>query len=192
MYPDLQSFINQTAWHRTMFDNHIAERVDLHTGSNDCYIKFKDPETSNGAMEFIYIGGYLTIQGDYGNSSYTWYNPNNTIETVAGFASNFDYFLSKLQSTDGKDGLYEWNQDECINTVNRHIEEYEVELTYKNEDWENHTDSHCEWINFLYFYGDTLHDDDYSLYDAGNIVRTRYYIHAYGLIKAMEYLEKHQ
>jgi hypothetical protein len=192
MYPDLQSFINQTAWHRTMFDNHIAERIDLPTGANDCYIKFKDKATSNGAMDFIYINGYLTIQGDYGNSSYSWFNRNNTIEVLAGFASNIGYFLEKIQSTDGRDGLYEWSQDRCIDTVQNFIDEYDVELTARNDDWENHTESHCEWINFMYKYGDTLNDDDYSLYDAGNFVRTRFYIHAYGLIKAMEYLKGEQ
>jgi hypothetical protein len=39
-------------------------------------------------MDFIYINGYLTVQGDYGNITYSCFNRNNTSEEIAGFESN--------------------------------------------------------------------------------------------------------
>jgi hypothetical protein len=104
----MKNFSNLEQWikyknNKEIFDNHIATMTKLPTGKNDVYIHFEREDTSNGWMDFIYCNGYLTIQGDYGNASFCWYNKRNTIEVLAGFAHNFGYFLSKLLSSERND-----------------------------------------------------------------------------------------
>lgn len=189
MCEDLKKFIEEN---KDMFDKHVVKKIDLPTGgAHDCYISFRDPATSNGAMEFIYIGGYLTIQGDYGNASFTWYNPRNSIEVMAGFAENFGYFWGKQQSAQRCSlpnvSLMEWDSAECFNTVKNYIREYEIEVP--DCDWEDKVESWLDWFSFLNRYGDDYFGDEYyDLFEAGYKVVDRAYILTYGFIKAVEAL----
>ncbi|MFY4767489.1 hypothetical protein ACOTV5_02525 [Aliarcobacter butzleri] len=182
-----------------IFDEHIATMTKLPTGENDVYIHFESPKTSNGWMDFIYCNGVLTIQGDYGNCSLCWYNKSNTIEHLGGFAKNYGYFLSKLKSADksdiGNSFLRGYESDECIKDVKKYFEEYELTISEEHEDWENYTGDHTEWVSFCRKYGeDFFQDEDYwdYAYDFGIVTVGRAYLYPYGLIKALEYLEKNK
>jgi hypothetical protein len=187
----MENYLKRNKWALTTFDKHVATRIDLPTGKTDCYIKFKDPKTSNGAMEFIYVGGYLTIQGDYGNSSYTWYNPSNTIELLANFAKSIEYFFSKNSSFE-RDGMMEWCQDTCIETVNEWIKDHEIKIEYNIKNWMSHTENECEWYSFMSSCGcqEGFSDGEGVLFRAGYKIKDRAYLHGLGFIKAVEYLNK--
>ncbi len=192
-YKDLNEFIQD---HPDTFDNHVAERISLPTGKNDCYIKFAQPDTRCGFMEFIYVGGYLTIQGDYGNASFTWHNPNNTIEKLADFAHNLGYFMSKCESAERSSIPHRYlkcfDSDICIKEVKELFEGdgKKIDLE-KFENWESYTEDHYQWVAFIREDGaDFFQDPDYWEYagDLGECLEYRAYLYPYGLIKAIEYL----
>ena len=196
-YKDLEEWIEDG--NSDVFDKHIATRIDLPTGKNDCYIHFENPEDSNGWMDFIYCNGTLTIQGDYGNCSLCWHNKNNHIEALAGFASNMGYFLSKLESAERSSiphrYMLEFDQDLCIKEVHQHFIENEQEIDEEEfENWEWHTESHHTWVNFIMNNGEKFFNGDYDFseygYDFGQYLHGRTYLWCYGLIKAIEFLEK--
>lgn len=192
MYKDFQDFIEKK---ETTFDEHIATKIPLTTGGpHDCYIRFSKPNTSNGALEFIYINGYLTIQGDYGNASFTWNNPNNSIEKLAEFAKNFNYFTEKTQSaanTDIPNKFFAyWDSDTCIKNIKEHLSEYDI--TLPDNKWESATEGYMQWIAFLQEHGYTYFGDEW--YDffpsAGCQVSPHVYFMIYGFIKAVEALNR--
>lgn len=180
-----------------VFDDHIAKSIKLPTGENDVFIHFQSPKTSNGWMNFIYCNGVLSIQGDYGNASFCWYNKRNTIEVLAGFAHNFHYFLSKLVSSEGNDIggtlLQEYDSDECIKDVENYFKENDLTILEDwEDDWQSNTSDHIEWITFCRENGaEFFQDEDYweYAYSFGRYTVDRAYLYAYGLIKAVEYLE---
>ena len=196
MSEDLKNFIEDN---KDIFDKHVVKKIDLPTGGeHDCYISFRDPATCNGAMEFIYIGGYLTIQGDYGNASFTWYNPRNSIEVMAGFAENFGYFMSKTSSAERSSipNTYftDWDGDLCVDTIRKELKDLEEHgYTFENSDndWEDCTESFFEWIAFLQENGSKYFGDDWCEFapKAGYKIENRAYCLVYGFIKAVEALQ---
>lgn len=189
MCRDLEKFIKTN---KDLFEKHVVKKIDLPTGGeHDCYISFRDPDTSNGAMEFIYIGGYLTIQGDYGNASFTWYNPKNSIETMATFANNFGYFWGKKQSAQQcalpGASLKDWDSAECFNTVKNYIKEYEIDVP--DDNWEGKVENWLDWFSFLNKYGEEYFGDEYyDLFESGYRVMSRAYVLTYGFIEAVKAL----
>lgn len=190
-YKDLQEFIERN---KDMFDKHIATVTKLPTGENDLYIKYRDPTTSNGAMEFIYIGGYLTIQGDYGNSSFTWYNSKNTFDDMARFSKSFGYFLSKCSSSERSTIPYryfgEWDSEECAKNVRQWISDYELEVD-EHSYWENNTESYWQWVNYCAndATDDGFGDEAYELIELGVVIDQRAYVHAYALQCCNEFIK---
>lgn len=182
-YKDLEDFIEKN---KDMFDKHVATVIKLPTGENDMYVKWKDPATSNGAMAFIYVDGYLTIQGDYGNSSFTWYNAKNTFSDMARFSHSFGYFMSKCQSGERSDipnsYFKEWDSDECVQNVKQYIKDYELEID-EDSRWESYTESFYTWIDYCHNHAssDGFGDDAYEMIENGVITAQRAYIHAYAL-----------
>jgi len=199
----VKNFNNLESWikyknNKEIFNNHIATITKLPTGKNDVYINFKREDTNDGWMDFIYCNGYLTIQGDYGSASFCWYNKNNTIEVLAKFAENLGYFLSKLLSAEKSNIngtlLQDFDGDECIKEVETYFKENELAISkdYK-DDWKKNTNDHTEWVTFCRENGaDFFQDEDYwdFAYDFGRYTLNKAYLYAYGLIKAVEYLQK--
>ena len=192
-----KSYEEYTKTNKDVFDKHVAIRHALPTGKNDCIVEFKDPETTDGAMVFIYCKGYLTIQGDYGNGSFTWYNPRNTLEWVAN--TGFDYFMEKIRSGEcsgnGLGLMQDYDQDLCIESVKKYLKEYECEV---NEDeqcphtgWIAHTDSYFEWIAYLNDKGNEVFGDDWYECAPYFGVKTakRAYLWKYGLQCAIKSLK---
>lgn len=182
-YKDFDGFIEHN---KDMFDKHIATVTKFPTGENDLCVRWKDPSTSNGAMMFIYVGGYLTIQGDYGNSSFTWYNSKNTFDDMARFSKSFGYFMSKCQSSERSEipnsHFKEWDSDECIENVRQWISDYELEVD-EDSRWESYTESYWTWIDYCQNSArdDGFGDEAYELIELGVITSVRAYIHAYAL-----------
>lgn len=192
MYADFEDFINKN---KNMFDAHIATKITLPTGGpHDCYIRFSKPNTNNGALEFIYINGYFTIQGDYGSSSFTWYNPNNSIEKLAEFARNFDYFSEKAKSAAHSEipnkFFANWDSELCIKNVQTHLRENNIEQP--KQKWEAATEGYLQWISFLQEYGFECFGDEWHDFfpSAGCTVSPHAYCMIYGFIKATEALNK--
>lgn len=191
-YKDLDHFIERN---KDMFDKHIATVTKLPTGENDICVSWKDPSTSNGAMMFIYVGGYLTIQGDYGNSSFTWYNSKNTFDDMARFSKSFGYFLSKCSSAERSNIPYryfgEWDSEECVKNVKQWISNYELEID-EDSDWERYTEAYHEWVT--YCTGDASNDgfgdEAYELIELGVVVEHRAYVHAYALQCCNEFMNR--
>lgn len=194
-YKDLKSWIEDG--NENVFDTHIAKRIDLPTDKNDCFIHFQSPNTSDGWMDFIYCNGTLTIQGDYGNCSLCWHNNNNTIENISKFASNMGYFLSKLESSEPcsipNKHMMEFDSEVCIKEVQEYIKENELKISDDFEYWENETEHHNRWVTFCQKHGKEFFNDydfwEYA-FDFGQYLNGRTYLWCYGLIKAIEYLEK--
>lgn len=185
-YKDFEDFVERK---KGLFDKHIAKLIKVDTGENDCIVEFSDPNTSNGWMVFTYIKGYLSINGDYGSGSFTWYNPRNTFEWMA--ETGFCYFMSKItagESAEGSKLMREYDSECCIATIEEHIKDYELEMD--DEDWKDHTEDYFEWVSWLRENGEEYFGLDYweFAYDAGITYRTRAYIWKYGLMKASEYL----
>jgi len=194
-YKNLKDWIDDNNKH--IFDKHIATRTNLPTGKNDCCIHFEDPETSNGWMDFIYCNGVLTIQGDYGNCSLCWYNKTNSIEVLANFAWNMGYFLSKLESAERCEipnrYALEFNQDACIEQVEKDFEDSEKTINEEFDAWEYHTEDYHSWIAFCREDGEKFFQDQDAweyMYNYGQVNTQRAYLWCYGLIKAIEYMEK--
>ena len=152
-------------------------------------------------MDFIYCNGVLTIQGDYGNCSFCWHNKRNTIKILAGFAWNLGYFLSKLESAGecsfGGTFLREFDTNTCIKDVENHFKENKLTFSknWKDKDnWKKYTSDHFNWMIFCREHGrEFFQDEDYwNCYSFGIYTVDRAYLYAYGLIKAMEFLEKEQ
>lgn len=193
-YRDLKEWISDG--NENVFENHVAKRTELPTGENDCYIHFEDPNDCEGWMDFIYCNGVLTIQGDYGNCSICFYNKNNTIETLAGFAWNMGYFLSKLESAERaaipQSYAKEFNQDTCIQQVQEHFKGYGADQE-EFEDWKYHTTDYISWQQFCREEGEKFFKDQDAfeyMYNFGEINTLRSYLWCYGLIKAVEYLKE--
>lgn len=185
-YKNFEDFVRKN---NNLFDKHVAKITKIDTGENDCIVEFKRPDTSDGAMVILYIKGYLTFQGDYGNGSFTWYNPRNTLGWMAD--TGFGYFMSKIQSCeDGISGVImtEYDQDYCIKTIKNYIKEYELDVP--DDDWEDATEDYFEWVYFLRQNGEEYFGQDHYewTYRAGITVKTRAYIWKYALIKAVEFL----
>lgn len=188
-YKDFEDFVKRN---KDLFDKHVAKVTKVDTGENDCIVEFKDPETNNGAMVFTYIKGYLSIQGDYGCGSFTWYNSRNTLEWMSN--TGFCYFMSKLTSGESSEGsklMREHDQDHCIASVEEYIKDYELEMP--DDDWKEHTEDYYEWVSWLRENGEEYFGDDHYewSYEAGITYRTRAYFWKYGLIKAVEYINNH-
>lgn len=179
----LEEFIEQN---KDMFEDHVATVTKLPTGSQDIYIKWKDPKTSNGAMEFVYVGGYLTIQGDYGNASFTWYNSKNTLDDMARFSKSFGYFMSKCSSAERSEipnsYLNDWDGDQCVENVKQWINDYELEVDDDSR-WESYTESYWQWVDYCCNRADSdgFGDEAYELIDLGVVYKDRAYLFAYAL-----------
>ena len=192
-YNSLDDFISD---HKTMFDKHIATKTMLQ--NNDCILTFAEPNTKERHITFVYIDGYLHIQGDYGCASFTWHNPRNTIEQLASFANGIGYFLSKMESggrsVTPSSLMKEWDSDVCISQVSEYFKDNEIKLDEDEfDDWKRNTESFSEWMEFLNENGaNFFQDEDYYTYgyDFGVITNIKCFIWAYGLIKAVEFLEK--
>lgn len=190
-YKDLQEFIDRN---KDMFDKHIATVTKLPTGENDLYVKWREPTTSNGAMEFIYVGGYLTIQGDYGNSSFTWYNSKNTFDDMARFSKSFGYFLSKCSSSERQTIPHsyfgEWDSEECVRNVKQWISDYELEVD-EHSYWEDYTESYWQWVNYCVndATSDGFGDEAYELIELGIVIEQRAYVYAYALQCCNEFIK---
>lgn len=193
-YKDLENFIERN---KDMFDKHIATVTKLPTGENDLHVKWRNPTTSNGAMEFIYVGGYLTIQGDYGNSSFTWYNSKNTFDDMARFSKSFGYFLSKCSSAERSSIPYsyfrEWSDEECVKNVKQWISDYELEVDEYSR-WESYTESYWTWVDYCHNHAsnDNFGDEAYELIELGLVIDHRAYIHAYALQCCNEFMKEAQ
>lgn len=191
-YNGLKDFLIEN---KNMFDSHIAIKTML-DNNNDCIIRFAKPDTKEQIITFVYIDGYLHVQGDYGCASFSWYNPRNTIEKLAEFAGNEGYFLSKMLSS-GKSVapssmMKEWDADICIDMVLEHFKENEIEVGNNFDNWRKHTESFSDWAVFLNKNGaDFFDDDDYYeyAYDFGLATNTKCFIWLYGLIKATDFLK---
>lgn len=194
-YEDFDEYVENN---KNTFDYHIAKHTKLPTGENDCIVEFKDPKTTDGAMVFIYCKGYLTIQGDYGNGSFTWHNPRNTLEWMAN--TRFDYFMTKMHSGEcsgnGLGLMQDYDQDLCIESVKRYLKEYECEVDEDEQcphtGWIAHTDSYFKWVAYLNDKGNEVFGDDWYECAPYFGVRTakRAYLWKYGLQCAVEYLKK--
>ena len=198
-FNDLKSWISY-GQNSKIFDNHIAKVKRLPTGENDIYIHFESPTTSNGWMDFIYCNGVLTIQGDYGYSAFCWYNKRNTIEVLANFANNLGYFMSKLVSAEscniGGTFFQDFDTDECIDDIETYFRENELTISEEwRDDYQRYATDNIEWITFCRENGeDFFQDEDYReyAYSFGRYTTNRAFIQAYGLIKAVEYINKKQ
>lgn len=183
-YKSLEDFIEKN---KDLFAKHVGTYTKIPTGKWDAIIRWKDPKTNNGHMTITYINGYLSITGDYGNASWTWYNPKNTIEWMA--SRNTGYFMEKCKSAEiGDNGRWMmiYDQNECIETVEKYIDEYELEIPepeYSFEDWRKHTSDKHEWHQFLREEGNKIFGDDHCewTYDAGNILHPRVYVWQFAL-----------
>lgn len=193
-YNSLDDFISD---YKTMFDKHIATKTMLQ--NNDCILTFTEPNTKQRHITFVYIDGYLHIQGDFGCASFTWHNPRNTIEQLASFANGIGYFLSKMESggrsVTPSSLMKEWDSDICISQVLEYFKEHEIEIEDWEEyyDWKQYTESFSDWTVFLNENGaNFFQDDDYYeyAYDFGVTTNIKCFIWAYGLIKAVKFLEK--
>lgn len=195
MNKDLEKFINE---HPETFADHEVKRMQLPTGKNDCFIQFESPNTSNGWMNFIYCNGVLTIQGDYGHCSLCWHNRNNTIETLATFANNLPYFLSKLESAEKSSipntYMKTFDSDLCIKEVENDFKESNQQIDLEEfEDWKYYTEDYFSWITFIREHGEQFFQDpDYWEYafKFGEKYEDRVYLWAYGLIEAVKMLDK--
>ena len=193
MYKNFEDYVNKR---KDIFDKHIAKLTKIPSGENDCIVEFKNPATSDGAMVFIYCKGYLTIQGDYGNGSFTWHNPKNTLAWIAD--TDFCYFMSKLCSGEAGEAMglmKDFDSDLCIEQVEAYIEEYEIEVgeyeACEHTGWKAHTGCQTEWLAYLISNGEKAFGDDYweSLPSFGEHIKVIAYIWKYGLMKAVEFLE---
>lgn len=187
----LQEYMNK---YPNMFDEHIAKRINLNNG-NDCIIKFAKPDTRELNITFVYVDGYFHIQGDYGCASFTWWNPNNTIETMAKFAENVGYFISKCRASrtsEVNSHFINWDADKCIQEVKERLEcDLDEELDYEVSDWEEYTESQTEWSSFLNRYGENLLGPDHWewSHSAGHVVDNSIYFMVYGLKESLKQLE---
>ena len=191
-FEDFEDFVSKN---KNLFDNHVAKITKIDTGENDCIIEFKRPDTSNGAMVILYIKGYLTFQGDYGNGSFTWYNPKNTLAWMAN--TGFDYFMDKLCSGETGDAIglmKDFDTDLCIEQAEAYIKEYGIEVSEdeacKYSGWKASTGSQAEWLAFLRKSGEEAFGNDWweVVPNFGVHIKERAYIWKYGLIKAVEFL----
>ncbi|MDQ7067777.1 MAG: hypothetical protein Q9M40_07280 [Sulfurimonas sp.] len=171
---------------------HKATLQNLPTG-NDCIITFEDPDTSNGAMKFVYVDGALHIQGDYGNATFNWNNKNNHILAYGTFNS-FGYVLSKLVSCNDNE-LNGWDSDlfakEWEEFIQDRLEEgYTIEpdmteLPYAIENIHN-------VITFFMEHSEEYGNDlfDTGAYTLGQYVKERPYMWWQGLQTALDMLEQ--
>jgi len=189
MFNGMSDFIEKRG---DTFDKHVVSKVDLDTGENDCIVTFRRPDTRNGYMIFTYVSGYLHINGDYGNASFTWHNSSNTFFDMARFSNSLGYFLEKCISYESE-SLKEFDQDACIASVIEYFEDHEKIIDDEEfDDWRDRTYDHHDWIEFVRNYGSEFFQDaDYWEYafDFGMSLKLRPYLWAYGLIKAAEALE---
>lgn len=184
-YKTYEDFVSKN---KGLFIHHVAEYTKIPTGEHDCIIHFKDPSTSNGHMIFTYVGGYLNINGDYGDGSFTWYNPKNTLRWMAN--ANFDYFMGKIQSGihyEATGLMKDFNEDLCHEEVKNIIKENELDI---DNSWKSHTNSYNEWISYLMDNGSSDFGDEWYEWapNCGVHTHVRAFIWKYGFQSAVNKL----
>lgn len=188
---EYKSFDDYKENNKEVFKEHKAtfKKLDI---LNDCIITFERPDSSEGAMKFIYIDGVITVQGDFGYAVYNWHNPRNHILAYGGFNS-FGYVLSKLEAVNDNE-LYGWDYDFFTKEFNEFIKDrlecgYEIdkehqEVPYGIEGLHN-VATHFQNSDD---YGEDLYES--GAYTLGQYVNERPYLWWYGLQTALSILEK--
>lgn len=182
-YKDFQEYKDENP---DTFNKHVASFQKLEIG-NDCVIAFENPNCSEGAMKFVYVDGVLTVQGDYGNASFNWYNPKNHILAYGTFNS-FGYVLSKLEAVQ-REGIKDFDVDLFHIEFKEFIDNL-IEGGYAVDDEVPYVESQCDVVQYMNDnyekYGGDLEASDYEL---GMFVTERPYLWWQGLQTALKLLE---
>jgi len=188
-YKDFDDYIKSN---KNLFKDHKLTATKLN--NTDLIIDWSKPSSGEGSMRITYIGGYLSINGDYGSASFTWHNPNNTIEWMS--KCNIGYFMSKCISSEKQENgihMMEWDQDECIETVESYISEKDdCDIKPNDDSWKMHTESACDWNSYLSKYGENEFGDSwYETYpNAGLVLHSRVYIWIHALQEISKHLDE--
>lgn len=96
----------------------------------------------------------------------------------------YQSFLSSERNNIGGTLLQEYDNDECIKDVENYFKENDLTISEDwEDDWQNNTSDHIEWITFVKM-GRVFQDEDYweYAYSFGRYTVNRAYLYAYGLL----------
>jgi len=194
MYENLKDYIEKNP---DQFKGFEAKKIEV-SGDNNSIIEFKKPGTSNGAMTFICINGVFTINGDWGNAVFTWYEPNMSIDWIANL-DDMSYIMQKCKASSGTlddKHMMEWDQSLCnkrVLEIVENIKEEDNEYEVQNSEWRQYTESPLHWHSFLMFKGSSTFGQywhDYEFASAGRFRDTRTMIWFQGLKEAVKQIRE--
>jgi len=172
---------------KDLFKNHQAKLTKL--DGKDCIIEFEKKDTNVGSMLITYIGGIISISGDYGYAMFNWDNRKNSILAYPTF-KNFGYVLEKMVASEPyKEFDYGVFQED--------FNKWKLQLVEEgyDEDFINGVDiPYVEDRNDVvaYFKNFSKIDDlwEYDCYNFGTYLNRRTYIRWHGFIEAVNKIEK--
>jgi len=191
MYRNYEEFLEKN---KDLFTKHKVEIIyeDTTKETNNVIISFKDPITSNGAMTISYIDGYITINGDYGTSVYTWYNGTNHILAHMNFG--FSYSLEKLVAVDGEKQEFSYDMfvedlEEVVGSLRENDPDLDLsELNMQPSGVEDIHSMVC-WARDNRIFNEIDDVYDYGVYSLGLHLHTKIFIRWMGFQEALKQYE---